>query len=57
VLPIASPPAIETARPTPKIPASLTDIANLVREFKHPQLVIHIAPEFVHPIFLPLRLK
>lgn len=32
-----------------KIPTCLADITNLVSVLEHPQLVVHIAPEFVHP--------
>jgi hypothetical protein len=54
VLPIGSSPAIEAGPPNAEISASLADIANLVSVLEHPQLMVHIAPELVHPDhFLP----
>src|SRR6516165_9599367 len=49
VLPIGSSPAIEAGPTNAKISASLADIPNPVSMLKHPQLVVHIPPEFVHP--------
>jgi len=48
MLPIGGPPTIETGPTDAKITASLADIANLVSVLEHPQLVVHIPPEFVH---------
>jgi hypothetical protein len=45
---MGSPPAIEAGPTNAKISAGLADIANLVSVLEHPQLVVHIAPEFVH---------
>lgn len=49
VLPKSRPPAIEAGSADAKIPTRLADITNLVSVLEHPQLVVHIAPEFVHP--------
>ena len=51
VLPKSRPPAIEAGSADAKIPTRLADITNLVSVLEHPQLVVHIAPEFVHPDF------
>jgi hypothetical protein len=40
---------IEAGPTDAKIPTCLADITNLVSVLEHPQLVVHIAPEFVHP--------
>lgn len=49
VLSIGRPPAIEAHSTDAKTPTGLADITNLVSVLEHPQLVIHIASEFVNP--------